>query len=333
MRVAINGLGRIGRCFLKIAIERGFKVVAINDLTDINTLAHLIKYDSVYGPYNKQVEVMKGNWLNVSGKKIQVFSERDPENLPWKNLKVDVVVDSTGVFKDKEGLGKHIRAGAKKVVISAPGKEVDATIVLGVNEEKLKKEYRIISMASCTTNCLAPVVKVLNDEFGIEKGMMTTIHAYTNDQKILDVPHKDLRRARAAAQNIIPTTSGATKAVAEVIPELKGKLNGLAVRVPVPCGSLVDFVCELKKEVSVAEVNNVIKKASKGKMKGILEYSEEPLVSSDIVKNSHSSIFDSKSTQVIEKRNEKGNMIKVLSWYDNEWGYSTRLADLVSKLR
>lgn len=326
VKIAINGLGRIGRAVLKLALEKKLDVVAINDLGSIESLVYLIKYDSVYGNFNGTVEGGKG-FLKINNMKIAVFAEKDPEKLPWKKLGVDVVVESTGVFTDKEGAGKHIKAGAKKVIISAPGKNVDATIVLGVNEKTLKKEDKIISMASCTTNCLAPIVKILNDEFGIEKGFMTTVHAYTNDQVILDVPHKKLRRGRAGAINLIPTTSGATTSVGEVIPELKGKMDGLAIRAPVACGSIIDFVATLKKEVTKEQINAALKKASQKELKWILQYSEEELVSSDIIKNSYSSIFDSKLTQA------NGKMIKVLSWYDNEYGYSNRIIDLIKLLK
>jgi len=326
VKVAINGLGRIGKNFLKIAVEKGIDIVAINDLVDTETLAYLIKYDSVYGVYDKKVDSGEG-FISINGKKIPVYSEKEPEKLPWKKLGVDIVIESTGLFTDKEGASKHLSAGAKKVVISAPGKNSDVTIVLGVNGDELKKEHKIISMASCTTNCLAPVAKVIEDNLGIENAFMTTAHAYTNDQRILDLAHKKLRRGRAGAINIIPSSSGATKAVAEVIPTLKGKMDGLALRVPVPCGSIVDFVCVVKKSTSVEEVNAMIEKASKGKMKGILEYNEDEIVSTDIIKNPASSIFDSTLTQV------NGKLVKVLSWYDNEYGYSNRLVDLVKKIR
>ena len=326
VKVAINGLGRIGKAFLKLAFEKGVDVVAINDLVDTKTLAYLIKYDSVYGVYDGKVEAGEG-FVKVNGKKINVYSEKEPEKLPWKALGVDIVIESTGLFTDKEGAMKHISAGAKKVIISAPGKNPDLTIVLGVNSDDLKKEHKIISMASCTTNCLAPVAKVLEDNLGIEKAFMTTAHAYTNDQRILDVAHKKLRRGRAGAINIIPSSSGATSAVAEVIPSLKGKMDGLALRVPVPCGSIVDFVCITKKPTTKEEVNLMIKKAAEGKMKGILVYNEDEIVSSDVIKNPASSIFDSTLTQV------NGNMVKILSWYDNEFGYSNRLVDLVKKMR
>lgn len=325
MNIAINGLGRIGRPVLKVALEKGLNVVAINDLTDSETLAYLLQHDSVYGKYPKKITAGKG-FIKVGDKKIKVLAEKDPEKLPWKELKVDLVVESTGRFKKKEDAEKHLKAGAKKVVISAPSENPDITVVLGVNENKLKKYHKIISMASCTTNCLAPIAKVLNDSFGIKKGFMTTVHAYTTTQSILDLPHNKLRRGRAAAQNIIPTTSGATTATAEVIPELKGKIDGLAMRVPVACGSIIDFVAELKKSKTKEQINKAFENASKGKMKGVLEYSKEELVSTDIIQNPHSSIFDSLSTQVI------GNTVKVLSWYDNEWGYSCRMVDLLKLL-
>ncbi len=326
MKVAINGLGRIGKAFLKIALENGVNVIAVNDLVDTKTLAYLIKYDSVYGVYDGEVEAGEG-FIKINGKKIQVFAEKEPEKLPWKQLGVDVVIESTGLFIDKEGASRHLTAGAKKVIISAPGKNPDVTIVLGVNSDELKKEHKIISMASCTTNCLAPVAKVLEDNLGIEKGFMTTAHAYTNDQRILDLAHKKLRRGRAGAINIIPSSSGATTAVAEVILTLKGKMDGLALRVPVACGSIVDFVCIVKKPTTVEEVNAMMKKAADGKMKGILEYNKDEIVSSDVIRNPASSIFDSTLTQV------NGNLVKVLSWYDNEYGYSCRLVDLVKRMR
>ncbi|MFA5174034.1 MAG: type I glyceraldehyde-3-phosphate dehydrogenase [Candidatus Pacearchaeota archaeon] len=326
MKIAINGFGRIGRAVFKIAIEKNINVIAINDLTSPEVLAYLLKYDSVYGNYDKKVEFGK-DFIKINNKKIPIFSEKEPEKLPWKKLGVDIVIESTGRFTDREGASKHIQAGAKKVIISAPAKNPDITIVLGVNEKELKREHKIISMASCTTNCLAPIVKVLNDSFGIEKGFMTTVHAYTNDQMILDVPHKKVRRGRAAAINLIPTTSGATTAVTETIPELKGKLDGLAIRAPVACGSIVDFVATLKKAVTTEQINNELKKAANTKLKGILQYSEDELVSSDIIKNPNSSIVDSILTQA------NGNFVKVLSWYDNEYGYSRRMIDLLKYLK
>lgn len=328
IKVGINGFGRIGRNAFKIAQERlnkDVEIVAINDLTDTKTLAHLLKYDSLFGQFEGTVDTTEDS-LIVNGKKIRVFAERDPKNLPWKALGVDIVIESTGLFKDREKAMAHINAGAKKVIISAPAKNEDITIVMGVNEEKYDpKKHNIISNASCTTNCLAPFAKVLDENFGIEKGLMTTVHSYTNDQKILDLPHKDLRRARAAAQSIIPTTTGAAKAVALVLPQLKGRLNGLAMRVPTPTVSVTDLVCEVRKETTVEEVNNAFKKAAEGPMKGILGITEEPLVSIDFKKDSRSSIVDGLSTMVIG-----GNMVKVLSWYDNEWAYSTRIVDLVN---
>lgn len=330
VKIAINGFGRIGRNVLRAIMTDTEKygnidVVSINDLTDAKTLAHLFKYDSVFGIFNGDVSV-DGDAIVVNGKKIKVHSEKDPRQLPWKAESVEVVLECTGIFRDKEKAGYHIQAGAKKVIISAPAKDEDITIVLGVNEDKyIKDEHHIISNASCTTNCLAPVAKVLNDEFGIEYGTMTTIHSYTNDQRILDLPHSDLRRARAAALSMIPTTTGAAKAVALVIPELKGKLDGGAMRVPTPDVSIVDFVCMVKKDVTKEEISAALKKAADGPMKGILEFCEEELVSIDFTGNNHSSIVDAPSTVVMGNR-----MVKVLSWYDNEWGYSVRCADLVN---
>ena len=324
LKVAINGFGRIGRNILRSALnEKKLTVVAINDLTDSKTLAHLLKYDSVHGQLNATVSAGESS-LIVNDMDIKIFSERDPANLPWKGLGVDLVVECTGLFVDKANASKHLAAGAKKVIISAPAKEPDITIVLGVNEEKYDPaKHHIISNASCTTNCLAPVAKVLLEKFGIKRGLMTTIHSYTNDQRILDLPHKDLRRARSAAISMIPTTTGAAKAVSLVLPELKGKMDGMAIRVPTPNVSLVDLVTEIEKETTVDEVNKALKSAAQGELKNILEYSEEPLVSIDINGNPHSSIVDSLSTSVIEK-----NMVKVLAWYDNEWGYSCRVRDL-----
>lgn len=327
IKIAINGFGRIGRLVFRSAMERGdIDVVQVNDLTDAKTLAHLLKYDSVHGIYDKDIKADGDNIL-VDGKKIHVSAEKDPATLPWGKLGVDVVVESTGVFRQRDQIAKHLEAGAKKVVLTVPAKdEIDATIVLGVNDSDLKAEHKIVSNASCTTNCLAPVAKVLNDTFGIKRGVMTTIHAFTNDQSILDFPHKDLRRARTASMSIIPTTTGAAKAVGKVIPQLNGKLDGMAMRVPTPDGSIVDLVAELGKDVTVDDVNSAMKKAAEGDLKGILEYTEDPLVSVDIVGNSHSSIFDSQSTMVM------GNMVKILSWYDNEWGYSVRVVDLLIKM-
>ncbi len=325
-KIAINGFGRIGRLAFKVLLEKSnVEVVAINDLTDTTTLAHLLKYDSVHGRFNGTVEVT-ADGFNVNGKAIKVTAERDPANLPWSELKVDIVLESTGFFVDKEGASKHLQAGAKKVVISAPAKGDIPTVVLGVNEDILTGNETILSNASCTTNCLAPVAKVLNDTFGIEKGFITTIHAYTSDQNLQDAPHRDLRRARAAAINMVPTTTGAAKAVGLVLPELNGKLDGNSVRVPVPTGSLTDLVCILKKEVTKEQINAAMKAASEGAMKGILEYTEDPIVSTDIVGNRHSSIFDAGMTSV------NGNLVKVVAWYDNEAGYSNRVADLIAKL-
>ncbi len=327
VKVAINGFGRIGRLVLRCGIkEKDIDFVAVNDLTDAATLAHLFKYDSVHGIYPGEVKA-KENAIIVDGKEIKVLSEKDPSKLPWERLGVEVIIESTGRFRKKEDAGLHLKAGAKKVLISAPAKGDSPvpSIVLGVNDEHFKVGD-VVSMASCTTNCLAPIAKVLQDEFGIKRGFMTTVHAYTNDQVILDAPHKDLRRARAAAMSIIPTSTGAAKAIGLVIPELKGKLGGMALRVPVPDGSIVDLAVELEKEVTAEEVNRAMKKASEGEMKGILEYSEEELVSTDIIGNKASSIFDSKQTKA------NGSLVKVLGWYDNEMGYAQRMVDTVKKL-
>jgi glyceraldehyde 3-phosphate dehydrogenase len=325
VKVAINGFGRIGRNVLRAAQNTPeFEIVAINDLTSPQTLAHLLKYDSIHGIFDADVSVADDSIL-VSGKNIKVFSERDPAALPWKELGVDVVIESTGFFTNGKDAGKHIQAGAKKVIISAPGKEVDLTVCMGVNDGVYDAaSHNIVSNASCTTNCLAPVAKVLLENFGIVKGLMTTVHAYTNDQRILDLPHDDLRRARAAAMSMIPTTTGAAKAVSLVLPELKGKLDGLAVRVPTPNVSLVDLVVETEKTTSVEEVNAALKTAANGPLKGILDFCEEPLVSIDFNGNPASSSVDAATTSVIA-----GNMVKVMSWYDNEWGYSNRIVDLV----
>jgi glyceraldehyde 3-phosphate dehydrogenase len=325
IRVAINGFGRIGR----MVFQAGFKDpniewVAINDLTDTKTLAHLLKYDSVHGKFPGDVGY-NDHSLIVNGKEIRVLAEKEPANLPWKAMNVDVAVESTGFFTDREGATKHLTAGAKKVIISAPASAVDITIVKGVNEHLYDKtKHHIISNASCTTNCLAPIVKVLNDNFGVVHGFMNTAHAYTADQRLVDAPHKDLRRARSAALSIVPTTTGAAKTVAEVIPELKGKLDGVSLRVPIPAGSLVDFTCELKKDTSIQEINHLFHEVSIYHMKGIMEYTEDPIVSADIVDNPHSCIFDAMSTMVMEKR-----FVKVLGWYDNEWGYSNRMVDII----
>lgn len=323
VKVGINGFGRIGRNVFRQSLKNDeVEIVAINDLTDANMLAHLLKYDSVHGKLEEEISV-NGSNLVVDGKEITVLSERDPANLGWGDLGVEIVIESTGIFTKKADAEKHIQAGAKKVIISAPANGEDLTIVMGVNDDKYDPaQHNVVSNASCTTNCLAPFAKVLNDNFGIKRGLMTTIHSYTNDQQILDLPHKDYRRARAAAQNIIPTSTGAAKAVGLVLPELNGKLNGNAVRVPTPDGSLTDLVAELDKEVTVEDVNNAMKEAAYT-IKRNPEYTEDPIVSSDIVGNNHSSIFDSLSTIVME-----GNLVKVVSWYDNEMGYSSRCVDL-----
>lgn len=335
VKVGINGFGRIGRLVFRSMMERPseFDIIAINDLTDPKHLAILLRYDSVHGRFPGTVEAGDAH-LMVSGKKVQVLKEREPAKLPWKQLGVDVVVESTGFFTEKEGarggFGDHLKAGAKRVIISAPAKGEDVTIVLGVNDHALTAEARCISNASCTTNCLAPMVKVLDDKFGLVHGFMTTTHAYTNDQKVADMIHEDLRRARAAAVNIIPSSTGAAKAIGRVIPSLDGKLDGIALRVPVPDGSITDLTVTLKQEVTAEQVNQAFKDAAQGALKGILEYTEDPIVSSDIIDNPHSCIFDAKSTMVVPKG--KGNMVKVLGWYDNEWGYSCRTADLVARV-
>ncbi len=325
IRVGINGFGRIGRMVFKEMQQRGgFEVVAANDITDAATLAHLLKYDSSYGRYPQPIKV-EGEYIVVGKDEIKVLCVKDPGELPWKALGVEYALESTGKFTKKDEVAKHLTAGAKKVLLTVPAKDkVDATIVMGVNDNTYKAEYNIISNASCTTNCLAPMAKVLSDKFGIVKGLMTTIHSYTNDQKLLDLPHKDLRRARAANLSIIPTTTGAAKAIGLVIPELTGKLNGVALRVPTPVGSLTDLVVVLEKETTAEEVNAAFKEAAEGRMKGILEYCTDPIVSVDIVGNSHSCIFDSLSTMMIDK-----NMVKVFGWYDNEWAYSVRCVDLI----
>ncbi len=329
-KVAINGFGRIGRITFRGLLQKpNIEVVAINDLTDPATLAHLLKYDSIHGKFQGTVSI-DNEYLVVNGKKIRICAERDPANLPWKELGIDIVVESTGIFRNREKMQKHIQAGAKKVILTVPSDnkdDVDATVVLGVNDAVLNSSLQFVSNASCTTNCLAPVAKVLNDKFGIVRGLMNTIHSYTNDQNILDLPHSDLRRARAAAMSIIPTKTGAAKAVGLVIPELQGKLDGFAMRVPTPDGSVVDLTVELAKKTTKEEVNAAMKEAAETAMKGILEYCADPIVSIDIVGNTHSSIFDSMLTQVMD-----GNFIKVVSWYDNEKGYSSRVCDLVEKL-
>lgn len=325
MKVGLNGFGRIGRDFVREYFEgevEDFELVAINASGKLEDLAHLFRYDTNYGKFDGEIEAVKDGFV-INGKKISVTAQRDPKEIPWKDLGVELVVDSTGAFRDREGLSKHLEAGAKKVIVTAPAKGEDVTVVLGVNEGKYDPEkHNIISNASCTTNCLAPVAKVILDKFGVEKGLMTTVHAYTGDQKLLDNRHKDLRRARAAAVNVVPTTTGAAKAVELVLPELKGKLNGFAIRVPIPTGSLVDVTFQVEKGTTTEEVNKVLKEASENELKGILGYSEEPLVSSDYVGDSRSSIVDGLSTMVID------DMVKVVSWYDNEWGYARRVIDL-----
>ncbi len=328
LRVAINGFGRIGRAVFRIMNQRDdMEVVAINDLFHPRQLAYLLKYDTVMGQFERPVSWEEGALL-VDGKRIRLTAERDPARLPWAEEKVDLVIESTGVFRHRAKIEPHLQAGAKKVILTVPPKdEVDAVVVLGVNDEVLTADAKIVSNASCTTNCLAPVAKVLHEAFGIERGFMTTVHAYTNDQRLADVPHKDFRRARAAAQNIIPTTTGAAKAVGKVLPALAGRLDGMAMRVPVPDGSVVDLVVELGRETTVDEVNRVVREAAEGPLSRILQYTEEPIVSSDVIGNSHSSIFDAASTQMFGPRH-----LRILSWYDNEWGYSNRVVDLATRL-
>ncbi len=335
VRVGINGFGRIGRLVFRAMAARAaeFDVVAVNDLTDPKSLAVLLKYDTVHGRFGGTVEAGEES-LVVNGKAIKVLKEREPAKLPWGQLGVDVVVESTGFFTDREGpkggFSDHLKGGAKKVVISAPAKGPDITVVLGVNDQKLDRSHTFISNASCTTNCLGPMVKVLNDKFGLVRGLMTTVHAYTNDQRVADLIHEDLRRARAAAMNILPSTTGAARAIGQVIPELDGKLDGIALRVPVADGSITDLTAELKRDVSPEEVNAAFKEAAAGPLKGVLEYTDEPIVSSDIIDNPHSCIFDSKCTMVIPKG--RGTTVKVFGWYDNEWGYSCRTVDLISRV-
>jgi glyceraldehyde 3-phosphate dehydrogenase len=328
IKVAINGFGRIGRNILRAYFENGqhdLEIVAINDLAPVETSVHLFKYDSVHGPFKGDVK-LSGNNMNVNNQNIQVFAERDPKKLPWSELKVDIVLECTGLFLSKETASMHLEAGATKVIISAPGKDVDNTIVYGVNHETLTAEHKIISNASCTTNCLAPVAKVLNDVVGIEEGLMTTIHAYTGDQPVLDVAHSDLRRARAAGLSMIPTSTGAAKAVGLVLPELKGKLDGFAIRVPTPNVSVVDLTFTPKKPTTVEEINSAIEKASVGSLKGIMGYNVDPIVSIDMNHNPHSSMFDATQTRVMPS----GKTVKILSWYDNEWGFSNRMLDTAS---
>ncbi len=330
MRVGINGFGRIGRNIFRAAHEAEVELefVALNDIADAETLAHLLKYDSMYGRFPGRVEVRE-DAIAVDGSEVKVLAERDPGSLPWEELGVDVVIESTGLFTKREGAAKHLEAGAKKVIISAPATDPDVTVALGVNFDDAydPERHDIISNASCTTNCLAPVAKVLNDAVGIERGLMTTIHAYTADQRLQDMPHKDLRRARAAALNLIPTTTGAARAVGLVLPELEGRLNGLAVRAPVATGSVVDLVCDVARETSADEINAAVKEAADGPLAGILSYNEDPIVSTDIVQDSHSSIFDAEQTLVTD-----GSLVKVFAWYDNEWGYSNRCVELAAKV-
>ena len=328
VRVAINGFGRIGRQVLQAGInDPSIEWIAVNDITDTPTLAYLLKYDSVYGRFKGDVGV-DGENLIVNGKKIIVLREKEPTNLPWKNLRIDIVVESSGLFTNREGASAHLKAGAKKVLISAPANNPDITLVKGVNENLYdKNKHHIVSNGSCTTNCLAPMVKVLNDNFGVEYGFMTTIHAYTADQRLVDAPHKDLRRGRSAAQNLIPTTTGAARTVAEVIPELKGKLDGIAIRAPVICGSVTDFVCKIKKQTTRDQINWLFEEVSKYHLKGILEFTRDEIVSTDIIHNPNSCIFDSNQTMVIS-----GNFVKIIGWYDNEWGYSMRVVDIIKMM-
>lgn len=327
IKVAINGFGRIGRLtFRELLTKNNVEVVAINDLTDAHTLAHLLKYDSNQGRFKGEVSYEGKDTLIVNGKRIKLFAERDPENLPWSSLGIQVVAECTGIFVDADGAGKHLKAGAKKVIISAPAKGDVKTVVIGVNEKTITPDDNIISNASCTTNCLAPIAMVLDESFGIERGYINTIHAYTADQRLQDAPHRDLRRARAAASSIIPTTTGAAKAVGLVLPNLKGKLDGIATRVPVPTGSMTDLTVILKRDVTAEEVNAAIKKAADGPLKGILEYTEDPIVSIDVVGSTYSSVFDADITSA------NGNLVKVVSWYDNEYGYSARTAELVAMM-
>ncbi len=328
IQVGINGFGRIGRSVFRILSDRDdIDVVAINDLFDNEQLAYLLKYDTVMGILKKEVKI-EGDAMYVDGKKVVMTAHRNPAEIPWNDMGVYVVIESTGVFRDRASIEKHFDGGTEKVILTVPSKdEIDATIVMGVNEDQLKPEHRIVSNASCTTNCLAPIVKILDDSFGIEEGFITTVHAYTNDQRLADVPHKDFRRSRAAGENIIPTTTGAARAVGKVLPQLQGRLDGMAMRVPVPDGSIVDLVCRLEKNATRQDVNNAVKNAAEGPMKKIVEYSEAPLVSSDIIGNPHSSIFDAVSTS-----SQNDGYIKIISWYDNEWGYSNRVVDLIEKL-
>jgi glyceraldehyde 3-phosphate dehydrogenase len=328
IQVGINGFGRIGRSVFRIISDRdNMEVVAINDLFDNEQLAYLLKYDTVMGIFEREVTAEK-DAMTVDNHRVVMTEHRDPSQIPWKDLGAQVVIESTGVFRNREPLEKHIAAGAEKVILTVPAKEeIDATIVIGVNDEELKAEHRIVSNASCTTNCLAPIAKILDDAFGIQEGFITTVHAYTNDQRLADVPHKDFRRSRAAGENIIPTTTGAAKAVGKVLPQLQGKLDGLAMRVPVPDGSIVDFTCRLGQKASRSDINAAVREAASGPMQQVVEYSEAPLVSSDIIGNSHSSIFDGLSTQ-----SQEDGFARIVSWYDNEWGYSNRVVDLIGML-
>lgn len=331
IKVGINGFGRIGRIFYRASLKDGefnkkFEVVAVNDITDSRTLSHLLKYDSVHGVLDKEISWTESS-IKIEDDEIKVLSKRDPAELHWDSLGVEIVLESTGLFRDRGNASKHIKAGAHKVIISAPAKDPDTTIVLGVNQEVYDRgKHNIISMASCTTNCLAPMVKVLHDNFGVNRGLMTTIHAYTNDQRMLDLPHKDLRRARAGALSIIPTTTGAAKAIGLIIPELQGKLNGLALRVPIPDGSVTDLTAEIKDQADFSEINKAFKKAAEGKLKGILQYTEDPIVSADIIGNPHSCIFDAPNTTILSGQSQ---WTKLFGWYDNEWGFSCRLVDLI----
>jgi glyceraldehyde 3-phosphate dehydrogenase len=330
LRIGISGFGRIGRQVVRAGIERGAPLdfVAVNDITDAATLAHLLRYDSVHGTWPAAAGATADGHLRVGERKLRVLSEKDPAKLPWSSLGVDVVLEATGKFTDREGAAAHLTAGARNVLVSAPARGADLTFVFGVNDSAFDPaKHKVVSIGSCTTNCLAPVAKVVNDAFGIEHGFMTTIHAYTNDQRILDLPHKDLRRARAAAVNLIPTSTGAAKAIGEVLPELKGRLDGIAVRAPVVNGSLVDLVCRVKKPATRESVNAAVKAAAVGPMRGILEYCEDPIVSSDVIGNPHSSVFDALSTSVLD-----GSLIKVLAWYDNEWGFSNRVVDALVRM-
>ncbi|MCH7585393.1 MAG: type I glyceraldehyde-3-phosphate dehydrogenase [Acidobacteria bacterium] len=330
MKIAINGFGRIGRSVFRVVSQRpdsGIDIVAINDIADDEMTGYLLKYDTVMGQFPGEVTISDGI-LEAGGHRVKLLTEPDPAELPWAELGIDVVIEATGVFRTRQAVMKHVEAGAKRVILTVPAKDqLDATVVLGVNDDDLVPDVQIVSNASCTTNCLAPIAKILDDEFGIKRGVMTTVHAYTNDQRLADVPHADFRRSRAATENIIPTTTGAAKAVGEVLPQLDGKLDGIAMRVPVPDGSTVDLVVELETDVTVDQVNAAVRKAAEGPMEGIVQYSEAPLVSTDIIGNPHSSIFDAPLTQVLA-----GNTVKVLSWYDNEWGYSNRVVDLIERL-